>query len=165
MFARSFAFGDVGTYLERSNVHAGVEVLDVEDTANAANVGNGDDEDPDGRTIDGGHPRAAVLFVWVQLFLNKAARGLGRGACLGPPAPTAAPTPRPTREAGGACGNGRLDAGETDVDCGGPLCAPCGLGDACGAAADCASGHCEAGGCAAAPTPLPVARPTRASLR
>jgi len=35
-----------------------------------------------------------------------------------------------------------LDAAETDVDCGGPACNPCGLGKACLLGADCASHVC-----------------------
>lgn len=40
-----------------------------------------------------------------------------------------------------ACANGLLDAGESDVDCGG-TCAPCADGKACSAALDCASLVC-----------------------
>src|SRR5262245_27319205 len=35
------------------------------------------------------------------------------------------------------CNNHALDPPETDVDCGGPACPPCGPGDSCGIAADC----------------------------
>ena len=45
------------------------------------------------------------------------------------------------------CTNGMLDAGESDVDCGGPDCAACPSGSACGDASDCASGICDAGTC------------------
>jgi len=41
------------------------------------------------------------------------------------------------------CGDELLNANETDVDCGGPDCNPCGPGDECVAAADCASGICD----------------------
>ncbi|KAK7250103.1 N-acetylneuraminate 7-O(or 9-O)-acetyltransferase [Aureococcus anophagefferens] len=58
----------------------GVEIMDVQDTADLSDVGAGDPGDPDGRTFDGGHPRAAVQYAWVQLFLNKVARKLGRDA-------------------------------------------------------------------------------------
>ncbi len=34
---------------------------------------------------------------------------------------------------------------ETDVDCGGPLCGPCGLGDDCLVNTDCQSGTCDSG--------------------
>lgn len=62
------------------------------------------------------------------------------------------PAPRPSTDAfpGGApaqCDNGRLDAGESDVDCGGPCsaCAEC-LG--CGSTADCEAGlECAGGQC------------------
>ncbi|KAH8074075.1 N-acetylneuraminate 7-O(or 9-O)-acetyltransferase [Aureococcus anophagefferens] len=63
----------------------GVEIMDVQDTADLSDVGAGDPGDPDGRTFDGGHPRAAVQYAWVQLFLNKVARKLGRDAGQRPP--------------------------------------------------------------------------------
>src|SRR5207253_1443636 len=36
------------------------------------------------------------------------------------------------------CSNGALDAGETDVDCGGSTCPPCATGKRCQANTDCA---------------------------
>ena len=45
------------------------------------------------------------------------------------------------------CGNGVLDAIETDVDCGGELCAPCDIGKRCISTTDCESGLCPAGRC------------------
>jgi hypothetical protein len=42
----------------------------------------------------------------------------------------------------GACMDGARDGNETDVDCGGGLCAPCGPGSACNVAGDCMSGLC-----------------------
>lgn len=72
-----------------------VAVMDVEDTANPANVGGGDDKDPDGRTFDGGHPRPAIYYGWVQHFLNKAARELDRESCFATDEPTASPTTKP----------------------------------------------------------------------
>jgi parallel beta-helix repeat protein len=42
-----------------------------------------------------------------------------------------------------ACANGIADAGEVDVDCGGP-CSRCADGRRCTGAGDCASGHCDA---------------------
>ena len=47
-------------------------------------------------------------------------------------------------DAGSFCHDGILDHDETDVDCGGPVCAPCQLGQACLAAIDCASQVCGA---------------------
>jgi hypothetical protein len=41
------------------------------------------------------------------------------------------------------CIDGKKDGDETDVDCGGPTCAPCATGGACGGSADCASGVCD----------------------
>jgi hypothetical protein len=42
-----------------------------------------------------------------------------------------------------ACSDGEVGSGESDVDCGGPTCAKCGDGKACGALSDCASGFCN----------------------
>ena len=41
-----------------------------------------------------------------------------------------------------SCSNLAKDAGESDVDCGGQLCAPCAIGQLCSTHADCASEHC-----------------------
>jgi hypothetical protein len=41
------------------------------------------------------------------------------------------------------CDNGVIDDGETDVDCGGATCAPCGIYDWCCLNTDCASGVCD----------------------
>jgi hypothetical protein len=49
------------------------------------------------------------------------------------------------------CLNQLLDANETDVDCGGPDCAPCATGKSCVAHTDCVSGICQMGHCAAPP--------------
>ncbi|MBK6848426.1 MAG: hypothetical protein IPG96_13175 [Proteobacteria bacterium] len=42
------------------------------------------------------------------------------------------------------CGDGRRSGLETDSDCGGPVCAPCGDGLGCGQPRDCRSGVCPA---------------------
>ena len=44
-----------------------------------------------------------------------------------------------------SCSDGIKNGRETAVDCGGPVCDGCTDGGACAAAADCASGQCEAG--------------------
>src|SRR5262249_32521894 len=46
------------------------------------------------------------------------------------------------------CADARLDGSETDVDCGGPECAPCGLGRVCRLDSDCATERCANGACA-----------------
>jgi hypothetical protein len=46
------------------------------------------------------------------------------------------------------CTNGRLDPGETDVDCGGPLCLPCTNQQSCTTNTDCASNSCVSSKCA-----------------
>ena len=48
------------------------------------------------------------------------------------------------------CIDGITNSGETDVDCGGPDCAKCGVGKVCGQDADCKSGVCN--GTCQAPT-------------
>lgn len=45
------------------------------------------------------------------------------------------------------CADGVKNGEETDVDCGGPQCGPCGKGATCDLDADCAEGFCWAGTC------------------
>ncbi len=45
------------------------------------------------------------------------------------------------------CGDGMANQGETDVDCGGPNCGPCGDGGMCAQNSDCASQSCVGGVC------------------
>ncbi|MBI4952324.1 MAG: hypothetical protein HY908_09840 [Myxococcales bacterium] len=45
------------------------------------------------------------------------------------------------------CGNGTLDGGESDTDCGGPDCAACINGSSCADDIDCLSGRCDGGTC------------------
>jgi len=45
------------------------------------------------------------------------------------------------------CGDASKNGDESDIDCGGPVCAPCGTGKSCGAHADCESKVCIAGTC------------------
>lgn len=47
----------------------------------------------------------------------------------------------------GSCDDGVRNGDETDADCGGSLCRPCGLAHGCIDAADCHSGRCNAGLC------------------
>lgn len=42
--------------------------------------------------------------------------------------------------------DGKKNNGETDVDCGGPSCGACAIGQMCAAGTDCVSGWCGAGG-------------------
>ncbi|HEY0881468.1 MAG TPA: Ig-like domain-containing protein, partial [Archangium sp.] len=46
-----------------------------------------------------------------------------------------------------SCSDGALNGDETDLDCGGALCAPCAVGLACVAATDCQSSACRDGRC------------------
>ena len=45
------------------------------------------------------------------------------------------------------CADHRQDGSETDVDCGGPVCATCASGKKCNSGLDCQSGLCSAGVC------------------
>ncbi|MDC0718320.1 hypothetical protein [Nannocystis bainbridge] len=45
------------------------------------------------------------------------------------------------------CFDGIINGAETDLDCGGPVCPPCGPGQQCSGPWDCAGGLCEAGLC------------------
>lgn len=55
------------------------------------------------------------------------------------------------------CSNGKKDAAETDVDCGGgSTCARCAVGKACTANSDCQSSQCTSGTCAAPTASCPL---------
>lgn len=49
----------------------------------------------------------------------------------------------------GTCSDMAQNQDETDVDCGGATCDPCGIGLRCMAGTDCATGNCDGGRCAA----------------
>ena len=53
-----------------------------------------------------------------------------------------------TDSAGGSCSDGMQNGDETDVDCGGSACEPCGPSQGCEEDMDCASGVCTDGLCA-----------------
>ncbi|KAJ1459408.1 10 TM acyl transferase domain found in Cas1p-domain-containing protein [Pelagophyceae sp. CCMP2097] len=94
----------MNTLAERVMAENSVEVLNVNPLSNTVNHGNGDPEDPEGRSFDGSHPRTKLQFVWIQMVLNKIARENGRESiCLAAPTqrpttvkPTPQPTPKPT---------------------------------------------------------------------
>ncbi len=48
----------------------------------------------------------------------------------------------------GTCTDGMENQDETDVDCGGEVCDPCGIGERCTAGSDCTTGNCDGGTCA-----------------
>jgi hypothetical protein len=54
-----------------------------------------------------------------------------------------------------SCNDGLRNGAETDVDCGGPQCSRCAIGDRCTGNGDCQSGFCDAGECATRP-PAPT---------
>ncbi len=51
-----------------------------------------------------------------------------------------------------SCSDFALNGEETDVDCGGPSCTPCNLGQLCALDADCSAGRCLAGACTLPPS-------------
>ncbi len=50
------------------------------------------------------------------------------------------------------CGDGKKDGNESDIDCGGGTCAPCGNGLACDSASDCQSATCSSHVCMTPPS-------------
>merc|ERR1719454_337516 len=87
------------------------------------------------------------------------------------PTMTLVPTPMPTMA---ECTNGVHDTddaiGETDVDCGGDFCPPCGLNEVCAVDSDCFNGgSCIGLVClyppTTTPTPAPTGTPTPAPTR
>jgi hypothetical protein len=50
------------------------------------------------------------------------------------------------------CDDGAMNGAETDVDCGGPACAPCAVGQTCASDADCMTAACISGVCSLVPT-------------
>ncbi|UQA62965.1 hypothetical protein [Polyangium aurulentum] len=62
-------------------------------------------------------------------------------------------TPAACTDAGGpTCSDATKNQDETDIDCGGATCDPCGVDKACGKNEDCASKLCQSGTCKAAPS-------------
>src|SRR5208337_3761284 len=47
------------------------------------------------------------------------------------------------KSAGPSCKDGIKNAGETDVDCGGAICPPCGVGKKCAGSRDCSTNACD----------------------
>lgn len=92
----------------------------------------------DGNAAEGDVGRAAQSF---DARSDSTVRDAGRGndIVLNPDAGTSA-----------SCSNGRRDGNETDRDCGGGDCPPCGTRDTCMLASDCNSGVCRLNRCARA---------------
>lgn len=57
-----------------------------------------------------------------------------------PPPPSTSPPPPPPDP---TCSDGVKNGSESDVDCGGPTCARCALGQRCSSAADCSTSRCD----------------------
>jgi hypothetical protein len=85
-----------------------------------------------------------VVAGLVDVFLSAADAGIN----CAPPTPP--PPPLPT------CTDGVKNGGETDVDCGGLTCAPCGIGHTCTGNNDCENGNCDSGVCVLPPPPPPT---------
>src|SRR5437899_3121815 len=62
------------------------------------------------------------------------------------------------------CMNGVREGSETDVDCGGGICAKCALGQLCLQPADCATNKCTNNRCSAPPLALGFSGPTHYSM-
>lgn len=73
-------------------------------------------------------------------FIYAIAVGALALACGDAPSGEAPPSDLPA-----SCHDQLRGPGETGVDCGGPLCAPCPLGSGCASAEDCRSGFCAVG--------------------
>ena len=78
--------------------------------------------------------------------------------------PSSAPSSAPSNELA-HCSSGAKDGDESDVDCGGSDCEPCGTDKGCDTSQDCVSQNCNEGTCAAptaAPSGAPSASPSGA---
>ncbi|MCC6527941.1 MAG: hypothetical protein IT373_35170, partial [Polyangiaceae bacterium] len=101
---------------------------DVNDACTASNAVSGtacDDAPPDGQVCDG----AGTCVECVDNAQCAAPNDLcdtNAHVCVPP-----------------ICQNGTLDAGETDIDCGGPTCGACANTKFCNDATDCLSAYCD----------------------
>ncbi|MFI5300436.1 MAG: hypothetical protein ACHREM_20305, partial [Polyangiales bacterium] len=83
----------------------------------------------------------------------------GTGTCSDPIAPDGTQCDNGTCSSGqcvavSLCADGAQDGSETDLDCGGPVCAPCVDGKSCTATSDCLTSACTAGKCGGAPAQI-----------
>jgi len=88
-------------------------------------------------------PAAGSMFWYLVVAENACGQGPAGNATAGQRVLNASGFCQPW------CSNGVLDGDESDTDCGGPSCAPCGTGKTCFGGIDCASVHCTAGQCVA----------------
>jgi hypothetical protein len=63
------------------------------------------------------------------------------------------------RSEAGTCFDLTQNGGETDLNCGGPYCAPCGTGESCDVDSDCVSSDCEGNVCQPPAIPDPSSGP------
>jgi hypothetical protein len=99
---------------------------------------------------DGGSPMSENVNPGMACASNGGAVCDGEGNCVGclddshctPDLPNCDTGPHVC--VGADCMDGNQNGAETDTDCGGPVCAPCGPGDDCVAGTDCESGACGA---------------------
>src|SRR5690242_7027322 len=89
------------------------------------------------------------LFILITLA-GCNADGLGGDAVKADLASTMSFPPAPDLLA--TCADGVRDQDESDVDCGGALCAACSSGKSCATDGDCVSGLCLMGACVDGPT-------------
>src|SRR5580704_2994827 len=75
--------------------------------------------------------RTRIMSIIVRIWMV-AVVACGLTSCGSSSTPKKAPT----------CTDGIKNGMETDVDCGGPTCAPCAAGKACTVAVDCSTGAC-----------------------
>jgi outer membrane protein assembly factor BamB len=88
-------------------------------------------------------PPSGAFFWYLVTATNACGQGPAGNATAGPRIVNTSGNCDPT------CSDTALDGSETDIDCGGPICAPCADNKNCLVPSDCASGVCTAGVCAA----------------
>jgi len=92
---------------------------------------------PDAPRLDGGHPDAPMIDA--PMIDAPAVDAPETDAPMPDAAEPDAAAPR--------CNDGVRNGNETDTDCGGPDCTPCGNGQHCLVNGDCTSGNCSGNTC------------------
>jgi hypothetical protein len=121
---------------------------DVLDDANDCTIDQCNDWQPDVDQVQGG---TACILAGTPGVCD------GKGKCVGCLMDATCPPSTPKCMSDHQvcvpddCDNNQLDGAETEVDCGGPACAPCDPGKNCNQGSDCASGICDLSGQCANP--------------